>query len=82
MIYYLLKNRETGEPMEMIGFKRGTDMEAVQVAIDKAVEYFIANDDDSGCLDGFTLEEYVVNGLIDLYDVQIVRWSNDDNLYY
>ena len=80
MRYFVLKDMYSGEPYEVLKFKKNVEKKAVQEKIDELNQIFEENADDS-FLDGMDLTEYVLYYLAGDFDFEIIPWSNDDNLY-
>lgn len=82
MTYYSLRDNYTGEVMEMLCFKNEVDGEEVQESINKYKNDYFYKTENKIDTDACCEYEYILNQICDNYDVDIVPWSNDDNLYF
>lgn len=78
--YFLLKDKETGEPMEMLACRENVSKKDIQEAVDKARSEYASDETLTDCFDSEL--EYVLSCLWLILHVETIPWSNDDNIYF
>lgn len=81
MKYYLLKT-EDGEPMEMLGFPEGMDMQRIKTAICVLDGMYWDSIRSDGYASGLSECEFIAEMLCENYQAELLPWDNSDNLYY
>lgn len=82
MTYYLLKDINSGEPYEMLAFKGDVKQWQIQASIDEANEYYYGGHEDEIDEKYGSQEQYILHCLVEEYDLDVLPWNNEDNLYF
>lgn len=80
--YFLLKDQSSEEAWEILVFNGIQDPQKIQDEIWRLTDEYWEKEDKGEDTGAFCQGEYVVNGVLDKFNGELVQWSNDDVLYY